>query len=58
MFYAVLALFITTNLAMTSSKHRGIISFCDKEFVKPCKIDKRYLKILHETFDARQVADY
>ena len=58
MFYAVLALFIKTNLTMTSSKHRGIISLFDKDFVKTGKIDKRYSKILHETFDARQVADY
>lgn len=50
--------FRKTNLVMTSSKHRGIISLFDKEFVKPGKIDKRYSKILHETFDARQVADY
>jgi len=58
MFYAVLALFIKSNLSMTSSKHRGIISLFDKEFVLPGKIDKRYSKSLHEIFDARQVADY
>ncbi|MEK7448306.1 MAG: HEPN domain-containing protein [Planctomycetota bacterium] len=51
-FYAVLALFLKT------SKHVGIISIFDKEFIHTGKIDKYYSKILHKLFDARQEGDY
>jgi len=46
MFYAVLALFLKTSLNIKTSKHIGIISTFDKEFVKQGKIDKHYSKIL------------
>lgn len=58
MFYAVLALFLKTGVNIKTSKHIGIISIFDKEFVKSGKIDKHYSKILHDAFDDRQEADY
>lgn len=58
MFYTVLALFLKTSLNIKTSKHIGIISIFDKEFVKQGKIDKHYSKILHNAFDDRQEADY
>ncbi|MCL4456763.1 MAG: HEPN domain-containing protein [Nitrospirae bacterium] len=58
MFYAVLALFLKAGINTKTSKHGGIISLFDREFVKAGKIDKRYSKILHDTFDARQEGDY
>lgn len=58
MFYAVLALFLKTGINIKTSKHIGVISTFDKEFVKTGKIDKRYSKILHDAFDARQELDY
>lgn len=58
MFYAVLALFLKTNVHVKTSKHKGIISIFDKEFVKSRKLDKHYSQILHDVFDARQESDY
>lgn len=58
MFYAILALFINTDINIKTSKHAGIISFFDKEFVHKGKIDKYYSKILHKMFKARQESDY
>lgn len=58
MFYAVLALFLKTDITIKTSKHIGVISVFDKEFVKTGKIDKRYSRILHDVFDARQDSDY
>lgn len=58
MFYAVLALCIRHDVGIKSSKHAGILSLFDREFVRSGKLDKRYSKMLHEMFDARQQADY
>src|SRR3990172_7668394 len=58
MFYAVLALFLKTGIKIKTSKHIGVISLFDREFVKTGKIDKRYSTILHDVFDARQESDY
>lgn len=58
MFYAVLSLFLRTDINLKTSKHTGVISIFDKEFVHTGKIDKYYSKIFHKTFDARQVGDY
>lgn len=57
-FYALLALFIKTDVSIKTSKHSGIISIFDKEFIKTGKLDKRYSKIVHDLFDARQESDY
>ncbi len=58
MFYAILALFLKADVNLKTSKHAGIISIFDKEFVHAGKIDKHYSKILHKMFDARQEGDY
>jgi len=58
MFYARLALFLKTGMNIKTSKHTGVISLFDKEFVKTGKFDKYYSKILHQMFDARLEGDY
>lgn len=58
MFYILLALFLKTDIKIKTSKHTGVISMFDKEFVKTGKIDKYYSTILHDIFDARLEADY
>lgn len=58
MFYALLALFIDKDVNLKTSKHSGVISFFDKEFVHTGKIDKYYSKMLHRMFNMRQEGDY
>lgn len=58
MFYAILALFLKSNVSLKTSKHAGVISIFDKEFVHTGKFDKRYSKSLHRIFDARLESDY
>ena len=58
MFYAILALFVKENVAVKTSKHAGIITIFDREYVHAGKIEKDFSKILHKMFDARQEADY
>lgn len=58
MFYSVLALFLKMEVNIKTSKHTGIISLFDKEFIKTGKIDKHYSAILHKMFNVRQKGDY
>ena len=58
MFYAVLALLLNAEIQIKSSKHAGIISLFDKEFVRSGKMPIAFSKILHRAFDMRQEADY
>ncbi|OIP28647.1 MAG: DNA-binding protein [Deltaproteobacteria bacterium CG12_big_fil_rev_8_21_14_0_65_43_10] len=58
MFYALLALFIRFDVPYRTSKHSGVISIFDREFVHTGKLDRRYSKILHKLFDIRQECDY
>ena len=58
MFYAVLALFLKASIPAKTSKHAGVISVFDKEFIHAGKLDVRYSKILHKIFEARQTIDY
>ena len=58
MFYAILALYINEGLNLKTSKHSGVISIFDKEFVHSGKIDKNFSKILHRIFISRQEGDY
>ena len=58
MFYAVLGLFLKSNVTLKTSKHSGIISMFDQFFILNGKIDKQFSKSLHKMFNARQVADY
>ncbi|MBU0567819.1 HEPN domain-containing protein [bacterium] len=58
MFYALLALFLNKDVPIKTSKHIGVISIFDKEFVHTGKLDKHYSKLLHKMFDVRQQGDY
>ena len=58
MFYAVMGLFLKTNVTLKTSKHSGIISMFDQLFVRTGVIEKQYSKALHKAFNVRQVADY
>ena len=58
MFYAILALFLHRDINPKTSKHSGVISIFDREFVHAGSIDAQYSKALHKMFDARQQADY
>lgn len=40
------------------SKHTGVISFFDKEFVRTGIFPKEYSRMLHFAFDRRQINDY
>lgn len=55
MFYALQVLVIKNKLKV--SKHSGVISYFDREYVKPGIIDKKFSKWLHRLFDLRQDAD-
>jgi uncharacterized protein (UPF0332 family) len=48
MFYGLLALFLKNDIELKTSKHAGVISIFDKEFVHTGKVDKTYSKILHK----------
>jgi uncharacterized protein (UPF0332 family) len=58
MFYALLGLHLETNTILKTSKHSGIISIFDQNFILTGKMDKKFSKSLHKMFNARQVADY
>lgn len=58
MFYAVLALFLKADINIKTSKHIGVISTFDKDFVLTGKIGKHYSEILHKMFNVRQKGDY
>jgi len=57
-FYAVLALFLKAGINAKTSKHAGVISVFDREFIHAGKLDVRYSKLLHKIFEARQTIDY
>lgn len=56
MFYAVLALLAVEK--KETSKHSGVISMFDKEFVKSGVIARGFSRWLHDAFDLRQQSDY
>lgn len=56
MFYAVNALLITKGLS--SSKHTGILSLFNREFVKKGLIEKQLGKFYSDMFDNRKEGDY
>ncbi len=58
LFYALLSLFLKTGTNVQTSKHSGIISLFDREFVRTEKFDRRFSRILHNLFDDRQEGDY
>lgn len=56
MFYAIQVLVIQNKVKI--SKHSGVISYFDRNFIKTGKIDVKFSKWLHRLFDLRQDADY
>jgi len=58
MFYSLLALFLQSDSDIKTSRHSGIISLFDKEFVQKGLFEKRFSKMLHILFDKRQECDY
>jgi uncharacterized protein (UPF0332 family) len=56
MFYALLGLLATRGWG--TSKHSGLISLFDREFVKTGIFSKDLSKSLHRAFDERQANDY
>jgi uncharacterized protein (UPF0332 family) len=56
MFYAIQVLIIQNKVKI--SKHSGVISYFDREYVKSGIIDHKFSKWLHRLFDLRQDADY
>lgn len=55
-FYAVSALLATKGLA--SSKHSGIRSLFNKNYVRPGIVQKELAKIYNDLFERRQESDY
>ena len=56
MFYATLALL--QKIAKVPTKHSGVISLFDKEFVMKGIFDKSLSKDFHRAFELRQSVDY
>ena len=56
MFYAALALLLTKGLG--SSKHSGVLSLVDREFVKPGIVHRNVSMMLRDAFNQRQKSDY
>ncbi len=56
MFYAVLALLQEKEVG--TSKHSGVISLFDREFIKTNIFDKDFSKVLHRASELRQKGDY
>lgn len=58
MFYMVLALFLKKDVQVTTSKHTGVMSVFDKEFVLTGKVGREHSRALHKAFDRRLEFDY
>ena len=56
MFYAAIALL--QKIGKIPSKHAGVISLFDREFVKKGIFPKALSKDFHKAFELRQVSDY
>ena len=56
MFYMAQACLLTKNLSF--SKHSGVISAFNLQFVKTDTFDKKYFKSLRFAFNQRQIGDY
>lgn len=57
MFYMALALFLKKEVQVTTSKHSGIMSVFDKEFILPGILDRNLSRSLHRMFDRRMEFD-
>ncbi|HON80004.1 MAG TPA: HEPN domain-containing protein [Spirochaetota bacterium] len=58
LFYSLLALYVKEEFALSTSKHAGIITIFDRDYVRTGIFDKKYSRILHMMFDLRQECDY
>ena len=58
MFYGALATFLKLGISIKTSKHSGIISIFDKELIRNGKLEKKFSKMFHDTFEKRVVSDY
>jgi uncharacterized protein (UPF0332 family) len=58
MFYMVLALLLKTGTVASSSKHTGILSIFDREFILSGKVNRENSRLLHRMFDRRLELDY
>lgn len=56
MFYAALALLLTKSLG--ASKHAGVLSLVDREFVRPGILPASMSRMLRDAFNQRQRVDY
>ena len=56
MFYAAMALL--QKVGKIPSKHAGVISLFDQEFVKKGTFPKELSKDFHKAFELRQISDY
>ncbi len=57
-FYQILALFIHESIEVKTSRHSGVISVYDREFVHTGELSKETSEFLHAIFEARQTGDY
>lgn len=55
-FYAALGILLTKGLG--SSKHSGVLTYFDREFVKTNEVDKKLSKVFHDAFELRSMGDY
>lgn len=58
MFYAVLALHLRYGTNLRTSKHAGVISLFDREFVRSGRMERRFSRMLHGVFELRIEGDY
>lgn len=56
MFYAALALLLTKDLG--TSKHTGVLTLVDREFVRPGLLSSGLSRMLRDAFNQRQRSDY
>lgn len=56
MFYIILALAIKYDFK--TSKHRQLIGWFNKSFIKTKRIDKKYGEIINDAFESRSEVDY
>lgn len=56
MFYAVLSLAVLRQ--EVTSKHSGVITFFDREFIKPGLLARDLSRVLHFAYQRRQENDY
>lgn len=54
----MLALFIHDSITVRTSKHAGIITLFNKEFIHSGKLSLSASKAVQRLFDARQESDY